>query len=132
MFKRKKKSENQKVRNATKVEFDGIKFDSKFELFFYKKCKEHNVNIQLKPKYLLLPKFEYNNEKFREMAMFPDFYLIDYDIIVETKGFPNETFPLKHKLLMYHLLINSSKSTYVILKTQKEVIKFFNNLKLNE
>jgi hypothetical protein len=125
----KNKSINKKVRNATKIEYKGIVFDSKLELCFYKLCESNKIEVQLKNKYVIMPKFRYNNENYREIVMFPDFYLPKYDFIIETKGYENDVFPIKKKLLMYHLHNTNSSSQYFILKNQKECLVFINQLK---
>ena len=44
-------------------------------------------------------------ETIREITYTPDFYLKykGYDIFIETKGMPNETYPLKKKLFLKYL-----------------------------
>ena len=94
-FKKSKKvGENQKIKNATKVVYNDIKFDSKLEFYFYKLCIDNNIEVELKPKFILQPKFEYQGEKFREIAMFPDFHLPSFKFIINCFCclFGNETF----------------------------------------
>jgi hypothetical protein len=128
-FKKSKKvGENQKIKNATKVTFNDIKFDSKLEFYFYKLCIDHGIEVELKPKYILQPKFEFNGEKFREIGMFPDFHLPQYKFIVETKGYQNDGFRNKYKMLMYHFFTNNLNLKYVLIKNRKECEVFISNL----
>lgn len=126
LIKRKKKVEgNQKIRNAIKCVFNDIKFDSKLELYFYKLCLEKNIIVEREPKFILQPKFEYLKEKVREIAMFPDFFLPNYNTIVEIKGgMVNDLFPMKRKLLLHHLHLAGNNQKYVMLRNQKEMIAF--------
>jgi len=129
-FKKSKKvGENQKIKNATKVVYNDIKFDSKLEFYFYKLCIDNNIEVELKPKFILQPKFEYQGEKFREIAMFPDFHLPSFKFIVETKGYENDGFRNKYKMLMYNFFINNQNLKYVLIKTKKECDEFIDNLK---
>lgn len=129
LIKRKKKVEgNQKVRNAIKCVFNDIKFDSKLELYFYKLCLEKNIVVEREPKFILQPKFEYLKEKVREIAMFPDFFLPNYNTIVETKGMENDVFPVKRKMLLHHLHTTNKNHIYVVLKNQKQCKEFIDNL----
>ncbi len=122
------RSKNKKVKNATKVEFDNIKFDSKLELYFYKLCKINNIKVELKPKFILQSKFEYNEEKVREIAMFPDFFLPNHGILLEVKGFMNDLYPMKRKMLLHHLHINNLNLNYIVVKNQKECNEFISKI----
>ena len=86
IIKRKKNVENKKVKNATKKVFNDLTFDSQLELYFYKLCLNNNIIVEREPKFILQSKFEFMGEKLREIAMFPDFYLPKFDILLECKG----------------------------------------------
>lgn len=125
---------NKKIKNATKSIFDDIKFDSKLELFFYKLLKDNNIIFEMKNKFILQNKFEYNGINIREISMFPDYYLKDYNTIIEIKGFTNDVFPLKYKMMLNHLNNLKEedkyyKAKYIILKNQKEMLNYINSLK---
>jgi hypothetical protein len=149
-----------KVKNATKVTYKGIEFDSKLELNCYIELEESGLEFVFKPeKVILCPGFvatvldhspsvkkkmnreirffspdkeaiktmdkhtaalyrkecradqsrvkrEYNikyNKVFVEKKILPvtwspDFYLPDHNIYIESKGFANDSFPIKFKL----------------------------------
>ena len=163
----KKVGRKARVKNATKVEYNGLKFDSILECNCYKILEESGLGFIFKPEKLVLcPGFSTNvlshseeNEKelrssMREFApdkkyisscgkdkfteklyraeckkdqssikrLFnvehrkvlrikkilpvtwsPDFFLIDYGMYVESKGFANETFPVKFKIARWQL-----------------------------
>lgn len=46
---RKKKTTNQKVKNATPNVYDGIKFKSILETYVYKQLKAHNLKAEYEP-----------------------------------------------------------------------------------
>lgn len=108
---------NKKVKNATEIVFDGIKFKSKLELAFYKILTQAGLNPQYERKTYLLWEgckptvpfytrdkktklLKLDDVKLRNMTYTPDF-TFDYNgrlIIVEAKGKENDTYPLKRKL----------------------------------
>lgn len=113
---------NKKVKNAQPIEFNNIKFRSKLEMFCYSEAKKLKLNILYEPdKVVLLPAFEPKNltvitpkkvngkykllhyySKIRALTYTPDFVVHhkDYIIFIETKGRPNDTYPLKKKLFL--------------------------------
>lgn len=130
------KSENKKVRNARIVEVDGITFRSDLEAKCFKRLSEEG----LKPRYeeerfilfdgfrlsdslnLWLPKyknkriigFERNTSKIQSITYKPDF-ILDYNgwkVIIETKGNPNDAYPIRRKLffrLLQNMVDNGEK-----------------------
>lgn len=134
-FRKKKKTEgtNKKVRNAKKVihtSEDGIetKLDSGLELFFFTQCINKGIKVEREPKFTIQPKFQYLDEKIREVNMLPDFYLPMNNILCEVKGYQNDVYPLKRKMLLYHLHITNQTVKYVVLKNKKEISDFVNSL----
>lgn len=108
---------NKKIKNATVIEFNGIKFRSKLELAFYKMLVQAGFNPQYEcMTYLLwegckptIPFYTRDKKtkllkldkvKLRDMTYTPDF-TFNYNgrlIIIEAKGKENDTYPLKKKL----------------------------------
>lgn len=108
---------NKKVKNATEIVFEGIKFKSKLELAFYKILTQAGFNPQYEQKTYLLwegckPTIPFytkdkktkllklDDVKLRNMTYTPDF-TFNYNgrlIIIEAKGKENDTYPLKRKL----------------------------------
>lgn len=124
----KEKSQNKKVRNATKIEFDGIKFRSKLEMYTYKKLKEANIFAEYEQhRYELLPAFEFSGKKIRAITYLPDF--VGYDFIIECKGFANESWPLREKLFKYYMNRFLPNHRFYLVHTQKEVDAMIDKLK---
>lgn len=120
--------ENKKVKNAKRIEYNGIKFRSELECNCYKlleleedfKFGYETTKIVLlegfypsnsliiydvyKPRNLRRV-FGLNHQKIISMTYTPDFYLEykGYKIFIESKGNPNDTYPLKKKLFLAYL-----------------------------
>lgn len=128
-MKNQRKKKEGKIRNATPNELDGIKFRSKLETYTYKKLKEANINAEYeKHKYELLPAFIFHGEKVRAITYLPDF--VGDNFIIECKGFPNDSFPIKAKLFKHLLVDILPNHMYYIVHNQKEVdnlIKILSN-----
>jgi len=113
---------NKKVRNATKVSFDGVNFDSKLELYCYKKLKESNLSFTYnKESFELIPKYDIvealvvrpndtgvdtktlkERKNAQKKVYTPDFVVRkdNYVIFVECKGRGNDTYPLVRKMFI--------------------------------
>lgn len=119
------KSTNKKVRNATPNIYDNIKFRSLLETYVYKQLKVNNIKAEYEPnKFVLVPAFTFCGKKFREITLTPDF--IGDNFIIEAKGHPNDAFPMKWKMFLYHLLNNEQAKKYInhklfIVHNHKEV-----------
>lgn len=120
--------ENKKIKNATKQVQDWIKFDSKLELFCYNKLIEYNIPFELKRKFVSVEKFTYMWEKIREIAHYPDFFLYEHNIILDSKWFKNDIYPIKAKLLKKYFYDNWIEYKIVTVKNQKEILSFINSL----
>ena len=128
-MKRQKKKKEGKVRNATPTEYDGIRFRSKLEMYTYKKLREARINADYEQhRFELLPAFvALSGKKYRAMTYLPDF--VGKDFIIECKGFPNESWPLRKKLFEYALVRDKLKYDFYEVHTQKEVDTLVLNLK---
>lgn len=98
------KAGNQKVKNATKIEVDGVKFDSKLEKYMYDLLKGAQIDFEFQKVFVLQPKFKYRTENVRAISKVVDFYLESRSIIIDTKGFSNDVSPMKHKMLKFALM----------------------------
>lgn len=95
--------------NSKIVEYNGIAFDSKMECDYYKYLEEKVKNgeirsFSIQPKFVLIPKFEKLGNKYREMTYTPDFSITNKDgsqLLVDIKGFGNQTSELRKKLFDY-------------------------------
>tara|TARA_R100001463_G_scaffold52752_1_gene103628 strand:+ start:692 stop:1090 length:399 start_codon:yes stop_codon:yes gene_type:complete len=115
-----------------KVIQNGIKFDSKLELYFYNLLNKERIPFVFQEKFILLEKFRYNNSAVREMTLTVDFSLPADDIIVDTKGFQRNDNKIKWKLLKKHLLDNGREPIILMPKNQKqcqEVIKIIKSIR---
>ena len=123
-----KRSQNKKIKNATPIEADGIKFRSKLELYTYKKLKEANIMTEYEQyRYELLPAFIFHGKKIRAMTYLPDF--VGKGFIIECKGFANDAFPLRKKLFEFWLSVHEPETQYHVVRTQKEVDQLIETLK---
>lgn len=124
-----KKSVNKKIRNATPTVIDGIKFRSKLEAYTYKQLKESNIPFKHEAnKYILVPSFEFKGKKIRPITLTPDF-TGDF-FIIESKGHPNDSFPMKWKMFQYYLLNNDMEHyDLYIVHNQKEVNEAIEQIK---
>lgn len=123
-----KQSQNKKIKNATPIEADGIKFRSKLELYTYKKLKEANIVTEYEQhKYELLPAFIFHGKKIRAITYLPDF--VGKGFIIECKGFANDAFPLRKKLFEFWLSVHEPETQYHVVRTQKEVDQLVETLK---
>ena len=90
-----------------KVVHDGITFDSAMEAKYYDHLKRLQVqgvvtSFDLQPRFVLLPKFEKNGKKYREIGYTADFtvhYADGHSEVVDIKGMVTQQFELK--LLTY-------------------------------
>lgn len=119
---------NKKIKNATSIIYDNIEFKSKTEYTFYKILKEKGFDVKYEDKkYTLLegfyPTIKYyktdmprkgkksknkvytnnlilSDNKIRSITYTPDFTFKYKDIfvIIEVKGFENDTYPVKLSL----------------------------------
>jgi len=87
--KKTKSSDNSKVKNATPLTYNGIKFRSKLEVYCYKQLKNSNINAEYEPiTYTILEGFNFNDKKVQGIKYTPDF--VGEDFIIECKGWMND------------------------------------------
>lgn len=94
----KPQSTNRKIIGATKVEYNGIKFDSQLEMTMYQMLTDFKIPFEFKKKFEIVSGFRYRGKKIQAITWTPDYYFEGIDLVVDTKGFPSETFPIKLKL----------------------------------
>lgn len=133
-----KKVINKKVRNATIVSYEGITFRSRMELYCYKKLKENNISFEYEgATFELIPSFEFTNDSYelfkkkkeryfgpqrhhiRATTYTPDF--VGKGWVIETKGNPNDAFPIKWKMFKKYLLDNKKDIDLYMPRNQKQV-----------
>ena len=122
---------------AKKVEYDGIKFASGLEKYMYIVLKEAKIKAKYEGQsYELVPSFSFKNKsyerqanskgefkerggkKIRAITYTPDF--IGDGFIIECKGRPNESFPIRWKLFKLYLYHTRSEVTLYKPQNQKE------------
>lgn len=124
---------NKKVKNATPLEYDGVDFKSKLEMYCYKLLKENQIPVEYENvKFQILEPFSYNEEKIRGMTFLPDF--VGDTFVIECKGFMNDAFPLRWKMFKHHLYVNKLRYTLYLPRNKKDVEtvvqEIVNNLKV--
>jgi len=141
---------NKKVRNATAKVYKGIKFRSKLELFSYIKLEEAGIKAlyeetrftlmegfifdssSIEPSTRALTKGQFidNTYKIRNITYTPDFVDPNGKWIIEVKGFANDVFPLKWKLIKKHLQDSGEDIPILYLpKNQGQVLKVIDMIK---
>lgn len=123
-----KQQTNTKVKNATRVELDGITFRSKLEAYTYKKLKEAGIIAEYEMhRYQLLPSFTYDGSKIRAITYLPDF--VGDHFVIECKGFKTDSWPNREKLFKYYLSINEPETKFYVVRNQKQVDELIKQLK---
>ena len=93
-----------------KVEYRGIKFDSKKEMAYYIKLelleqKGIIKDLELQKSFELQPSFKINGKTYRKITYKADFSYISVEDnkihIVDTKGFRTDVYKLKRKMFAY-------------------------------
>ena len=133
---------NRKVLNATHVEVDGIQMKSKIERTIYLALKELGITPQYegetfvywkdrKPKTLFYDRsskrqLRLNMKKLISIKYTPDFIFM-YDgikVIIEVKGWENDSFPLRKKLFRGYLDTLPYPVVYAEIFTKKQLLEF--------
>lgn len=134
---------NKKIKNACSLEFDGIKFKSKLEVMAYKTLKEHNLNAIYEPITFRVwegfkPTIPYysakvgdlklDNKKLIDIKYTPDFIIEDDNvlIVIEMKGFCNDTYYLHKKLFRKYLETINKKIIFFEVRTKKQLLQAIN------
>ena len=149
-------AENVKVKNAKKVEYDGVEFDSALEVFTYKQLKLLGVEFQYEGiTYELIPSLVFQRmiglwpnksgkdrktlrlrEKVQKKTYTPDFTLQwkSYFIVIEAKGQENDDYQSKKKLFLKLIEDGMVSDSFVYFMEPhnhahvKECIEFIKNL----
>ena len=93
---------------SRKVQVDGITFDSQKEAYRYNELKLLEragkiSNLELQPKFELIPTQRYKGKTLRKMSYYADFKYLDEEgnvIVEDTKGFKTDVYQIKKKLLI--------------------------------
>ena len=142
---------NHKVKNATPLEYNNIQFKSRLEVMIYKTLLQEGFNVQYEPtKYIIWEGFKPNvsfynkdkktrmlkldNKRLIDITYTPDFVFEykDTTVIIEAKGFENDTFPIKKKLFRKWLeKQNSQGNKYIFFEifTKKQLMQAIDIIK---
>ena len=142
------RTENKKIINASPLEYDGISFKSKLEKMAYQTLKEQGFTVLYEPKKFIIwegfrPNVPFYNKdastrmlkmdrkKVIDISYTPDL-MFEYNnhlIIIEMKGFENNTYPLKKKIFRKWLESNYPNSIYFEIFTKKQLLQAINIIK---
>jgi len=123
---------NQKVRNATRVEYDGVQFRSKLERYMYQQLKDNNIDFKYEEeKFVLIQSFEYLGEKIRACTYLPDFIVTinGKKAVLEPKGMMTETFKIKIKMIKKYLKDNNLNYPMFLVRNQQQCRDVIQKLK---
>lgn len=112
-------SGNRKVRNAVKVERDGVVFDSRLERHMFDLLTMHGIAFTMQKRYVLQEGFKYGPETIRPITYTVDFELSDYDVIIDTKGLRTQQGTMRVKMLK-RLLADLGRTTRIELPRTKD------------
>lgn len=119
---------NKKVKNATKIIVDGVKFDSQLEYYMYRLLRGAGIDFELKKIYILQVKFKYNGEAIRAIKIIVDFYLNPFNMVIDTKGFSTDVSKLKYKMLKASFIKWNDCPKIEMPSTEKECDLLLNRL----
>lgn len=142
------RTENKKIINASPLEYDGIYFKSKLEKMAYQTLKEQGFPVLYEPKKFIIwegfrPNVPFYNKdastrmlkmdskKIIDISYTPDL-MFEYNnhlIIIEMKGFENNTYPLKKKIFRKWLESNYPNSIYFEIFTKKQLLQAIDIIK---
>lgn len=142
------RTENKKIINASPLEYDGISFKSKLEKMAYQTLKEQGFPVLYEPKKFIIwegfrPNVPFYNKdastrmlkmdrkKVIDISYTPDL-MFEYNnhlIIIEMKGFENNTYPLKKKIFRKWLESNYPNSIYFEIFTKKQLLQAIDIIK---
>ena len=135
-WKKRNKKSKSKVKNAKKSTYDGKDFKSNLELYCYKLLKEAKIPVKYEEQTFIIfdaivypqacyegtTKKLYNKgSKIRPITYTPDFVDPNGKFIIETKGYSNESFPLRWKLFKKHLKDNNHHYVLFMPRNKKQV-----------
>lgn len=142
------RTENKKIINASPLEYDGIFFKSKLEKMAYQTLKEQGFPVLYEPKKFIIWKgfrpnvpfynkdastrmLKMDSKKVIDISYTPDL-MFEYNnhlIIIEMKGFENNTYPLKKKIFRKWLESNYPNSIYFEIFTKKQLLQAIDIIK---
>ena len=125
-----------KVKNAKQSVYDGKEFKSNLELYCYNQLEEAEILVEYEENtFTIFPAMVYplacyegtqkklynKGSKIRPITYTPDFVDPNGKFIIETKGYANESFPLRWKLFKKHLKDNNHHYVLFMPRNKKQV-----------
>lgn len=117
----KKDTSNKKVKGARKIEIDGVKFDSRLEMYAYNRLKMLGIKFEFQKKIVLQESFKYLGENIRAITWTYDFYIPDAHVIMDTKGFSTDIATMKIKIAKKYFCDREVGRIFLLPKNKKEV-----------
>lgn len=144
--------ENKKIKNATKVQYNDILFNSKVELMVYKTLVEKGFSPEYEPhKFTIFEGYKPTvpfytiNKNTKELSLnsvkqiaityTPDFIMRykEWTIIIEVKGKMNDVYPYKRKMFRKFLEDNTKGNVlFFEVYTKKNVLQMIEIIKSYE
>lgn len=122
-------TENRKIKGATPTIVDGVQYRSKLEARCAQILKENNISFEYEPfKIEYIPKFEYDGIKYRAAYYTPDF-VVDNKYILEVKGYANDVYRYKKKLVLLKLM-QQNRYSFIEIKTLTKLREWIRKYKL--
>lgn len=108
--------ENKKIKNATPTTYKGVQYRSKLEVRFAMMLDAEKIPFAYEEEtWVVLDKQTYMGKTIRCVTYTPDFII--GDVVVEIKGFRNDVFPLKKKLIIKFINENRPDTVFIEAKT---------------
>lgn len=135
LVKKKKKVKGKKNVQAIKSTLDGIKFASNLEKFCYTELKAEGLidNLKYEGKtFVIVDKFEYQDKKYQNIKITPDFVDEEKMVIIECKGYmrQNALFPMRWKLMKKYFADNGLDYDIHLVFNQGEIKEAIKQVKL--
>lgn len=123
--------ENKKIKNATPTIYKGVQYRSKLEVRFAMMLDAEKIPFAYEEEtWVVLDKQTYMGKTIRCVTYTPDFIISN--VVVEVKGFRNDVFPLKRKLIIKFINENRPDTLFFEAKTvadMRMVVDFIKRLK---
>lgn len=128
-----KRKKGVSISKAKKYTYRGVEYKSGLEKYMAQLLYENKIKFQYEPeKFVVQPKFKFESESYErqsnskgdfknrgEKIVLPITYTPDFvgdNFIIETKGYANESFPMKWKMFKY--LVHNELMNVILYKPQ--------------
>lgn len=119
---------NKKIRNATPTAYKGVTYRSKMEATFAMMLEAEGIDFDYEGEtWVILQPQKYQGKTIRAVTYTPDF-IVD-DVIIEIKGWRNDVFPLKKKLIIKFINENCPHRLFVEARNVGDMRAAINEIK---